>query len=86
MSEYRVVIEWTGQIDLPRGTVDSNGTELHVGDTVATINHPAYHYRITNDWWDRGVFKGVWLEAPGLLANYTTRTRTATTNLVKVSQ
>lgn len=83
MTDYRVVIEFTGTIDLPHGTVDAVGTPLHMGDFVTMPPHDT-QWRITGDWWHLGVFKVVWLEAPGLLANSTIRTRTATTNLVKV--
>jgi hypothetical protein len=84
MQNYRVVIEWTGQIRLPDEAVDANGDHLRIGDVVSSVTHPEDHYRITNDWWHLGVFKGVWIETPGIFNNSTVRTRTATKNLIKV--
>lgn len=84
MSDGSIVhIEFTGTIDLPHGTVDSVGNPLHVGDVVRCADAT---WIITNDWWDRGVFKGVWLETKGIYSNSIIRTRTATHNVVKVKQ
>lgn len=75
MQGYRVVIEWTGTIDLPRGTVDAEGTELHVGDVVRFADAD---WQVYGDYWYKGVFRGAWIRRGNL------HTHCPTSKLVKV--